>query len=712
MNYFCNAHIQSGAKQEKRLFIVLEPNGEDIPLLTKEKLLSVGQYMEFVQTYKPRLIMIDYTVYSTESEVYASMQDEEFLKLIEDGNTEKLASSELRIEGKTDKNTVRKKKALSPVGIALIIGCVLIVGLGSFGLGKMLGGIGAVQEKTDNAASPDKDGLLIPEQVQLADDVEQITVTIDRSYSAIPTEDLQLKGAIVDGAAQITLPEFDKTDFFTHVEGYTWGFTSDPNGDKIEYYGGATYSFSADTKLYRVLVKYGGGSGTKEDPYLIDYYDQLELMAKEKARGYFRQTADIVFPSYASHQSINTVNQLKRDPGAEYFEYDGGGYLISNLDNPLFGKLSGAVIKNVNIQNSFIYTEQYADCGFIARNVYNYQYEAEDGTNYETGETLIQHCSVSHSAIYFQYPEEESAEVITEIVTAPTVVPPSVVEYDENGDPIEQPTDPPETVVTKIGENAVGAITGIGGQIENCYVTDFGIFANLDDYILFAGGLSGKPANVVNSAVYYFSVQGNVFSAGGLVGSCGGARKYDAHGKELPEYYGGSIQGSAAGNIILNTELAAGGIAGEETTSAKNAMISNCYATDLQLSCGVFSDESREVIVKKGATGGIIGMDGSEGNGHAVINTVSPDDLLVIGTKAVSAFNDTVRIAPSYAYYQENILSVINRNTVVEKEPGEIFTGSFTFGNGELSDNTGSLAYPEEIKDLFEKTVAVEDSNE
>ena len=44
---------------------------------------------------------------------------------------------------------------------------------------------------------------------------------------------------------------------------------------------------------------------------LIDYYDQLELMGKERARGYFRQTEDISFPEYAEHKPINTVNRLK-----------------------------------------------------------------------------------------------------------------------------------------------------------------------------------------------------------------------------------------------------------------------------------------------------------------------------------------------------------------------------------------------------------------
>ena len=77
-------------------------------------------------------------------------------------------------------------------------------------------------------------------------------------------------------------------------------------------------------------------------------------MSEEKARGYFMQTADISFPVWASHTPICTVNELKSDPDSEHFEYDGGGFLIENLDAPLFETVSGAVIKNVNIRNSAI----------------------------------------------------------------------------------------------------------------------------------------------------------------------------------------------------------------------------------------------------------------------------------------------------------------------------------------------------------------------
>lgn len=459
-----------------------------------------------------------------------------------------------------------------------------------------------------------------------------------------------------------------------------------------------------------MLVKYGGGSGTKDDPYLINYFDQLELMGEEKARGYFRQTEDIVFPEWSSHTPIDTVNELKSDPQAEYFEYDGNGYAIQNLDNSLFGTVSGAVIKNVNIQNSFINTEKFKDYGFIACEVYNYRYETEDGKSYETGETLIQHCSVSHSAIYAEIPQDDENTTESIIVTAPVVVPPDLVEYDEDGNIIEKTTEPEPIKIAKHGEFAVGAITGLGGQIENCYVTDFGIYASLEDYFLYAGGISGKPANVVNSAVYDFLAQGNIFNAGGIAGSCGGSRMYNPTGKELPDFYGGNIQGCLARKIVLNTETSAGGIAGESSTNAENAVISNCYANELDFKTGVYEDEE---LVKSGYSGGVCGTDGKENNGHKIMNTVSPANLKVIGSKKISEYDDTVRLAPDYAFYQENILTVLNKNTISPDNPKEIYTGNFVFSDSSVfGDENGNLPFPEEIADLFEKIYVEENSDE
>lgn len=714
MNYFCSVHLQSKKDEERTIYIVLEQENTENPLLTKEVLLANNQYQEFVQKYRSKFVLAEYTVYAINQEVYTSLQDEVFEALISDGKAEKIGQSEITVDCVKDKTSGRKKKKkISPLMAASVLGGVLIVGVFGYGIGNLKGksfSQNINNPQNDNTRLTDENGMIIPEQNEIAEDAEQITISIDRSYSAVPTEDLQLKGEVIDGVAYITLPEFDKTDFFTHVSGHTWGFTTDPNGDKIEYYGGTAYAFSKDTKLYRVLVKYGGGSGTKEDPYLINYFDQLELMSKEKARGYFRQTADIVFPDYAVHSPINTVNELKSDPNSEYFSYDGNGFLISNLTSPLFGKVSGAVIENVNVINSNISTINYQNYGFIVCEAYNYRYAVESGSIYETGETIIKNCTVSHSSINIAYPKSE--EETETVVTAEVVIPPDLVEYDEDGNIISEPTEPVNITPIKSGEYAIGAVTGLGGEIEGCYVTDFVIYAELEDYFLYAGGISGKPANVTECAVFSFSASGKIFNAGGIAGSAGGARLYNAQGRESPDFYGGNIQGCTARDISLETEIAAGGIAGESSTNADTSVISNCYAMDLSLDSGIYNSEGD--LEKAGACGGVIGSDGKENNGHTIMNTVSPAEFSVIGTKRVSSYDDTVRQAPAYAFYQENILSVLNRNTVNPKQPKEIYTGNFKFDEALFCDENGSLAFSASIADLFEKTIIAkeDESNE
>ncbi len=708
MKYFCKVRLESGKDQETTLFLILDAADGEVPELSKAAVIESREYRLFTQNKHTKLVIAEYSVYRTESEITANLENERFDRLIESGAAEVVSSGEMQIDRneKRDRKTgeiVRKRKK-SPVLFLAVAGGVMLFSMAAFAVGKSFGRGSAVTDMPAESVNVAEDGLIIPKQDEIAGNAEQITITIDRSYSAVPVEDLQLKGAVIKGKANILLPEFDKTDFFTHVPGYSWGFTSDPNGKKIEYYGGQAYDFTEDTKLYRVLVKYGGGSGSKDDPYRIDYFDQLELMSEEKARGYFRQTADISFPVWASHTPIRTVNELKADPDSEHFEYDGGGYLIENLDAPLFETVSGAVIRNVNIRNSAIVSDEYKDYGFLVCTAYNYHYLAEDEKVYETGETVIEHCSVSHSSITVKVPEPETAEG-QPAVTTMEVVPPDLIEFDEDGNIIEPEEEPAEP--TKHAEHCIGAITGIGGQIDGCYVTDFGIFAELPDYYLYCGGISAKPAAVTDSAVYYYSAQGNIFNAGGIAGSAAGARAYDAKGRELPNCYGGSIQGCLARKIILKTETAAGGIAAEGTTDAEGAVISNCYCNELDFSCGVFKDAERVECIKAGTVGGLIAVDGSGTHGHLITNSVSHADFRVIGQKSKSSFDDTVRQAPSYAYYQENILTVLNRNTVNPVNPKEIYTGTFMFGeNGMFGDETGSLAYPEKISDLLVKTIA------
>lgn len=702
MTYFCRANCVSSKDRGITTYVIFEENSA--PLLSEEILRGNQQFKEFLHDYKPKIVYVDYAVYSTDENLDNSMQPETFESIIS-SNAIFYSQGELTVVAKS--KTVAKKKKNSSAMIAVICFCIAAVAaLGGLAAGKKLSANNNVQESIEPTTLPiNEDGMIIPDQMALEAGSEQITITIDRSYSAIPMEDLELKGALVDGVATITMPDFDKADFFTHVPGYTWGFSSVPDGKQIEYYCGQSYNFTENKKLYRVLVKYGGGSGTKNDPYRIDYYDQLELMAEEGARGYFRQTDDISFPSYASHKPIDTVNELKNDPDSEYFEYDGSGYLIEYIDSPLFGNVSGATIKNVNIRNSVIQEDIYKDCGAIVCRVFNYSYHNND-ESYQTGETLIKHCTVSHSSINLGVPKEEIPEPTTN-----NVVPPDLIEYDENGNVIEkeQITEKKEEMVKKSEGYSIGAISGNGGQIEDCYVTDVGINVYSDDYILNVGGISGKPANVINCGVFGFSCSGNIFNAGGIAGSSSGSRMYDAKGRELPDYYGGNIQGCVARDTTLSSELSAGGIVAVGGSNSESPIISNCYSCEFYPDCGEYSNGR---LIKEGVVGGVVGMDGTFNNGHNIMNTVSVATFGVIGKAKKSKYDDTVRQAPDYAYYQQNILTIINKNTVNPTNPKEIFTGDYKFGSADqFGSDSGALSYPLSIEDLFEKTITEGNTN-
>lgn len=702
--YFCSIHAESVTQETLDTFLVLDVDNKDHKL-TKKMLMEKLDYADFQKRNKGKQIFVNYVTYKTNINIDNSMINEFFSELINNNQCEYVASADMDMNAKEEAKKAKQIQKKKKGGISFVKAA--IIALLSVFIGA--GGTLVLCKKFLTAPATEKivtqeiahNGMIIQPQEEISEDAQQITVSIDRSYLAVPTEDLQLRAEVIDGVANITLPEFDKTDFFNHVPGYTWGFTTDPNGTKIQFYGGKTYPFEVDTKLYRVLVKYAGGTGTKENPYLIDYYDQLELMAEEKTRGYFKQIADITYPDYANHTAIDTVNELKGSPDSEHFEYDGNGYTISNINSSLFGTVSGAVIKNVNILDSRISASEYKDIGFIVNKAINYSYTAKNGTKYTTDETIIQHCSVARCDIVTEGFDSEAhtEEPPTESVE---VVAPDVIEYDENGDIIEEV----EVITpTKTAEYCIGAITGIGGKIKDCYVTDFDVECYLSDYWLYVGGISGKPESVTDSVVYGFTTNGNIFNSGGIVGSASGTRMYDTLGNQLPQACGGNIKGCVSRDIKLAAEVACGGIAGEATSNNKNAVISNCYAKGLSFFCGVFNNEN--IATELGSTGSLIGADGNELYGHTTTNNVVSDEYKAIGKKTRSIYDDTLKLAPDYAFYQENILTVLNTNSVDKENPKEIYTGNFKFDEM-FGDESGNLAYPATIEDLFEITITEE----
>jgi hypothetical protein len=694
----CKIHFFSALSEEN--LNKIEKTGE-IPQLTSNMLRADNCYRTFEEKYSPKQVFIDFIVWKTDEKFSAATQPEIFEKYISDKKAERISTGELTLTNNNKSSKNKKVKLKNTIILCVIIGVIMLgagLGIGFIFDDDTVAPVYAPQSTTQNY-----DGMIVANADTIDPNAEQITITIDRSYSAVPKEDLQLKGEIIDGIATIELPYFDPTDFFNHIPGYTYGFTSDPNGKKIEYHGGGIYQFSEDTKLYRVLVKYGGGSGVKEDPYLISYYDQLELLANEGGQGYFKQTANLIFPVGASHKPIDTKNYLLdksqnpyfagktveklENPEDFYFEYDGGGFTIKGLTSPMFGTVAGMTLKNANITYSFIDTSEYHNFGFFVRQAYNYRYEIDEKI-YETGETKIQNCTVSHSSITLRYPNVDKAG--NPIVTEQTV-------------PALDPVTGEMPKVTKSADYAIGAITGVGGDIENCYVTDFGIYSNLDKYIMFTGGISGKPTNVRNCGVFFVSMSGKIFNGGGIAGSGGGSRLYDAKGKELPLFYGGSIQGCYVRNFGATTEISAGGIIGVGSSNAENAVISNCYATELSLLAGEYADEQRKELLHLGYTGGIIAVDGTDDYGHYVTNSVSVSPYFVTGKKSKSTFSDTVMIAPANAFYLQSILNVINAGSIIpdNNENQELFTGDFIFQADINFDDTGSLPFQSQITNLI-----------
>lgn len=708
MNYFCKVKVTAKKDAVQLLYFILdETKSGVVPEFTQKMLYENATYQSFIRHNRTKVYPTQYEVYSTEETVTANLQDEEFENLINNSQSKRCSSGEFNMSFKLE---VHKKKN-SPIKniiiavSSVIVVCALVYGAFRFGSILTEERLLAVPEPVVIAEEDMIDGMKILNQndEEMSEESEQITISLDRSYSAVPKEDIQLKGILVDGVAEVTLPEFDREDFFSHIPGYTYGFSTIKDSDRIEYYGGQTYKFETDTKLYRVLVKYGGGHGTKEDPYIINYYDQLELMAEEKARGYFKQTCDIEFPDWATHNSIDTINELKSEPDKERFEFDGGGYTIMNIDKPLFGKVSGALITNVNIRNANIVSSEYKYYGVICCESYNYQYKGSDSKNYETGETVIKNCSVSDSSINIEYPEDENSYVVV-TVHEPEI--PDRIEYDANGQLVTT-TAAQSPPITLNGDFAIGGITGIGGQIEDCLVKKLSVSCYIDKYFLFSGGISGKPANVINSLVSDYKVNGKIFTCGGIAGSAGGSRKYNALGETLPDYYGGNIQGCAAINLELNSEFAAGGITGEATSAANDMLISNCYAYNASVNSGT---RDSGYIKKSGYNGGVIGYDGQEMNGHTVINCVAPTEYNFIGSALKTKGDDTVRLAPAFAYHQETILNVLNNNSINKNNPSEIFTGIYKI-DGLLSDD-GVLAYPETIAKLFDKVEVLKNEEE
>ena len=364
---------------------------------------------------------------------------------------------------------------------------------------------------------------------------EYITITIDRSYLNKQAETYKIPRDM-KGAATLKLPVVDdKKDIYNSVSGCTYGYSDKKQVGEfgtIKYFSGTECKFTKDTTLYRVLNEYGGGNGTKENPYIISYYDQLLRLSEQGASGYFKQIEDIKFPSDIERKPIDTkkIGRGYENKAYDFFVYDGGNFKIKNLrgNGGLFGNISGATIKNVNIEDANIKASEYENVGLLCNEVSSYSFPSVDGARYyATGNSKILNCSVLKSKI--------------------------------DGE----------------GAKNIGGICGYGGAISDCYASEISI-----DGGEVVGGIVGNACTVSGCLANGITTSGEIKSAGGISGTAYGTEIYDSGDKSYLS--GGTIIGCGV-RTFTSRATNSGGIVGTATADTTSAYIKSCYVANIYL---------------------------------------------------------------------------------------------------------------------------------
>jgi hypothetical protein len=112
--------------------------------------------------------------------------------------------------------------------------------------------------------------------------------------------------------------------------------------------------------------KYGGGSGTEEDPYLISDANHMQAIGADANDWdkHFKLMADIDLSYYDGQDGRPQFNMIADYPNNFVGVFDGNGHVIRNFTVSLTGlhrgvalfrnARSGAVIKNLEMENAYV----------------------------------------------------------------------------------------------------------------------------------------------------------------------------------------------------------------------------------------------------------------------------------------------------------------------------------------------------------------------
>jgi hypothetical protein len=234
MRYFFHVHVEARQNEEISFFVLSQitaiADGKIKSLtqeLTAEKVKQNPAYAELAKK-KYKRVMVDYIIFQTETEITQTDDLNTRLQaILDDGEATRLACGELEICSSKNAGSDRKSgsgkkknKKLNSKSY-LVIGTLLIVALFcGIAVGQQISGTQIVTPQRPPIVHSEFEEFIMPVIPEFPPEAELVTITIDRSYFAVPREDLQLQGVIINGIATITLPAFDRNDFFTHVPGH------------------------------------------------------------------------------------------------------------------------------------------------------------------------------------------------------------------------------------------------------------------------------------------------------------------------------------------------------------------------------------------------------------------------------------------------------------------------------------------------------------
>ena len=209
------------------------------------------------------------------------------------------------------------------------------------------------------------------------------TVSFNKN-AADATGEMTNQDFIYDVSQKLTANAFSRA-------GYKFaGWSRTPNGN-VEYGNEASVS-NLTTESGATVILYAkwtttawAGDGSKDDPYLIAYPSQLDLLASNVNSGvsdyenkYFKQTANLTYDGTEN-------NYTPIGKSSHYFRghYDGGGYTISGININSTGNDIGVfgyvyfpgTVENVTLANSTI--KGFTDVGGIIGYLYGDQYDPD-----------------------------------------------------------------------------------------------------------------------------------------------------------------------------------------------------------------------------------------------------------------------------------------------------------------------------------------------